>query len=151
MCIKNNLSVSQASFTYIANLLQRKTTFADTCGINTDEQLGIFLLAVATNMSMRRTAERFQYSTSTIYCIYHRVMHYIVDPAIYNAVIRPATANTPLSDVVARNPDFYPYFADCIGAVDGTHIPVSPSDSHKAFVAQSQRLVVTECPCSVRL
>ena len=64
--IKNNLSVSQARFIYICNFLQCKTAFSDLRDITTEEQLGIFLFAVATNMSMRRIAERFQHSTSTI-------------------------------------------------------------------------------------
>ena len=29
-----------------------------------------------------------------------------------------------LPDLILHNDDFYPYFGDCIGAIDGTHIPV---------------------------
>lgn len=28
--------------------------------------------------------------------------------------------------------DYYPWFKDCIGAIDGTHIPISPPDSERA-------------------
>jgi hypothetical protein len=38
-------------------------------------------------------------------------------------------ANTPLPDTFSQNPKFMPYFKDCIGAIDGTHIPVTPPAS----------------------
>ena len=34
-------------------------------------------------------------------------------------------ANTPLADTFSENPKFMPYFKDCIGAIVGTHIPVT--------------------------
>lgn len=33
------------------------------------------------------------------------------------------TQNTLLHDSILNNHDFYPYFRDCIGAIDGTHLP----------------------------
>lgn len=34
------------------------------------------------------------------------------------------TAETPLSPNIRSNPDWYPFFKNCVGAVDGSHIPV---------------------------
>ena len=43
-----------------------------------------------------------------------------------------------------NNNDFYPYFRDCVGAIDGTHIPVfvpedrrAPYRNHKGVVSQN--------------
>jgi len=130
--IKNNMGVSQEGFHYICNFLQRKTMFGATKGISAEEQLAVFLYAVTTNLSMRRLAERFQHSTETIHRIYHRVMRYFIAPAVYKAAVRPATADTPIAESILQNRNFFPYFKDCIGAVDGTHIPVSPRASEKA-------------------
>ena len=53
-------------------------------------------------------------------------MCFLIDPAVYKSVIQPATAGTLLAERIACNCNYMPYFADCIGVVDGTHIPVSP-------------------------
>jgi hypothetical protein len=34
------------------------------------------------------------------------------------------TSNALLHNSILNNADFYPYFEDCIGAINGTHIPV---------------------------
>jgi hypothetical protein len=40
-----------------------------------------------------------------------------------------------LSTNIRDNPDWYPYFKNCVGAVDGTHLPVhvSPQDAKPYF------------------
>lgn len=105
--IKYNLDVSQPSFIYIADLLQSNTRVCNSQNNNTDEQLGIFLFAVATNVSLQQIGERFQNSILQIYHIYHRVMGFLIDSAIYNSVIHPASAGIPLSDHNACNRNFY--------------------------------------------
>ena len=58
-------------------------------------------------------------------------MRYLTDPAIYDSVVCPATVNTPIADHITNNRNFYPYFKDCLGAVDGTHIPISLTNCTK--------------------
>jgi DDE superfamily endonuclease len=45
---------------------------------------------------------------------------------IYESTIQPATQDTPLHISIASSPMYSLFFDDCVGAVDGTHIPVSP-------------------------
>ena len=59
-------------------------------------------------------------------------MRFLIDPAIYNAAIHPATVHTPLAERIAENRNYRSYFADCAGAVDDTHIPVSLRNAEKA-------------------
>ena len=60
-------------------------------------------------------------------------MRFLIDPMIYKSVVRPATAGTALAEGIASNGNYMPYFKDCVGAVNGTHIPVSPpADVNKA-------------------
>ena len=60
-------------------------------------------------------------------------MCFFIDPAIYRSVVRPATADTPLAERIASYRSYMPYFKHCVGAVDGTYIPVSLStDDNKA-------------------
>ena len=59
-------------------------------------------------------------------------MRYLINPAVYDLVVRPVTITTLVADhIAASNRSFYPYFKDCIGAVDGTHIPDSPTNCDK--------------------
>jgi hypothetical protein len=40
---------------------------------------------------------------------------------LYREIVVPPLPITP--KIIAENPRLYPYFKDCIGAIDGTHIP----------------------------
>jgi hypothetical protein len=46
--------------------------------------------------------------------------------------VKLPTRNTRVHEWISDNKDFYPYFKDCIGAIDGTHIP--------AFVPEDLRM-----------
>ena len=50
-------------------------------------------------------------------------------PAVHDKWMKQPTTNTPISNVMKR-PHFDPFFSDVVGAIDGTHIPVTiaPSD-----------------------
>ena len=43
---------------------------------------------------------------------------------LYPTVVHLPNAKTPLSKAIYDNNKFYPFFEDCIGAIDGTHIPI---------------------------
>jgi hypothetical protein len=131
--IKDNLGISQAGFIYLEDLLIRKSCLRNTKNMGTTEQLGIFLYAVVTDLSMRKLAERFQRSTETIQRVYHKVMNCFLYKEIYKSVIQSATSSTPLPVHLETNSKFYPWFKDCVGAIDGTHIPVSPPASERAM------------------
>jgi len=95
--IKDNLGISKKGFRYLENLLIRKTGFQATRFMGTSEQLGIFLYAVTTNLSMRKLAERFQRSTETINRVYHKVMNLFLRSGFYQSIIINPTAGTLLS------------------------------------------------------
>lgn len=127
--IRNNLGVSQRGFIYILEILESKGGLAQTRHMSTEEQLAIFLYAVTTDLSIRKLAERFQRSTETIDRVYHKVMDCFLSKTVYQLYVHPATE---LSVRVATNPKFMPFFKDCIGAIDGTHIAVCPPATERA-------------------
>jgi hypothetical protein len=43
---------------------------------------------------------------------------------LYPAFVNLPNINTPLASRIADNSKFFPYFKDCLGALDGTHIAV---------------------------
>src|SRR6266852_3442263 len=66
-------------------------------------------------------------------CI-HRILDALVSEKIYGAYVKFSTRNTHLHDSISNNKCFYPHFKDCIGAIDGTHIPAFvPKDKHVPF------------------
>lgn len=122
--------------------------------MGTTEQLGIFLYAVVSDLSMRKLAERFQQSTETINRTYHKVMRYFLLPPFFESFVSFPTASMPPSDRIADDDNFSPFFIDCVGAIDGTHIPVLPPEeekipfrNRKGFLSQN---VLAVCDFSLR-
>ncbi|KAH1114726.1 hypothetical protein J1N35_008104 [Gossypium stocksii] len=64
---------------------------------------------------------RYYRSTETIHRYYRVVLKAILK--LYKLVIRLPDESTPSE--IRNNPRFYPYFKDCIGALDGTHVCAS--------------------------
>lgn len=54
---------------------------------------------------------------------YHHVLQCLISKPIYTSKIKSAT---PLHPKIEYSWRHNKYFNDCIGAVDGTHIPISP-------------------------
>lgn len=87
--------------------------------VSTQEKLMIFI-HILKGHSIRDTANCWQHSTQCISDTVHEVIaafNNIKDELFYPP--KPATVPT----TILNNNDFYPYFRDCIGALDGTHIP----------------------------
>jgi hypothetical protein len=81
--MKDNLGISVEGFLYLRDILIKKAGLRYTRYMTTTEQLGIFLYAVVSDLSMRKLAERFQRSTETIDRVYHKVMRCLLCKSIY--------------------------------------------------------------------
>ncbi|KAH1047135.1 hypothetical protein J1N35_037919, partial [Gossypium stocksii] len=64
---------------------------------------------------------RYYRSTETIHRYFRAVLRAVLK--LYKLVIKLPDESTPSE--IRNNPRFYPYFKDCIGALDGTHIRAS--------------------------
>ncbi|PPR88509.1 hypothetical protein GOBAR_AA32176 [Gossypium barbadense] len=64
---------------------------------------------------------RYCRSTKTVHRYFRVVLRAILK--LYKLVIRLPNESTPSE--IRNNPRFYPYFKDCIGALDGTHVRAS--------------------------
>ncbi|XP_059626465.1 uncharacterized protein LOC132269327 [Cornus florida] len=96
-----------------------------------EEQVAIFLLTVSHNERNRVVAERFQHSTSTISYHFHTVLKLICE--LGTKIIVPPDLNE-IPKEIKNNPKFYPYFKNCVGAIDGTRIhAVVPVDQQIPF------------------
>ncbi|WCJ24610.1 hypothetical protein M5689_006555 [Euphorbia peplus] len=93
------------------------------------EKVCICLYILAQGASNRHAQERFQHSGETISRIFKEVLDSICSLA--QDVIRPVDPEfTNISPKIKHDQRYMPYFKDCIGAIDGTHVHahVKPED-----------------------
>ncbi|KAJ7593605.1 hypothetical protein C8J56DRAFT_711151, partial [Mycena floridula] len=71
-----------------------------------------------TGLRNREHQERFQRSPETISKYFHRILNMLVSPLFYGSYVKLPPAKIPPE--IRNNPHYYPFFKDCIGAVDGS-------------------------------
>jgi len=140
------LHMSLAVFTAICNQIRAKDLLQDTQYITVEHQLQMFLFIATVGASNRGAQERFQHSPETVSRIFKQVLNAInILAAEYMQIPSPKTTNQALvSPEILENPKFFPFFLNCLEAIDGSLIPVkvSPTDApsygtHKGFTAQN--------------
>jgi hypothetical protein len=92
----------------------------------------MIFLAALTGISNRVTAGRWQHSGSTISLIVHEVAECLKD---YKEIlfVKPKPGD-PVQPENLNNHLRSPFFADCIGALDGTQIPaIVPAEEQELF------------------
>jgi hypothetical protein len=103
------------------------------------EKLIIFPVIVAHGPSFRVVEEIFQHSTATISAVFHEVLKDMF--TLHRAVVLPAPDETP--EEIQDNTKRWPYFADCVGALDGCHIPIYiPPKEHGQW--RNRKQVITQ-------
>lgn len=115
------------------------TEIQSTSLICNGQKLMIFLYAMCNN-SNREIQERWQHSGQTISKVIHEVAEAILMiQAKYIKQERPLVSSRILNDS-----KYSSYFGDCIGAIDGTHIPATvptlhaaPFRNRKGFLSQN--------------
>lgn len=91
-------------------------------GVMVEEQAAIFLYACVTGLSVRHLGERFQRSNETISKYFKKVLYAVSAGPFYDHYVKLPDCNFSLSDYIGKNSKFFPFFANALGALDGTHI-----------------------------
>ncbi|KAL2237143.1 UNVERIFIED_CONTAM: hypothetical protein Sindi_0906000 [Sesamum indicum] len=91
-----------------------------TSRVTSIEEVALFMQTVGMHKRHRDNMERFQHSLETINRRFHRVLSALCAMAP-ELITHPNFTNT--HPRVANNLEFYPYFKDCVGAMDGTLVP----------------------------
>lgn len=111
--------------------LEGKGLLASRVNMSFKEQVLMFLHLVGRNVRFRAIGERFFRSTWSIHTYFHTVFQAILK--LYPEFVNPPNSSTPLK--IINNSRFYPWFEDCVGALDGTHvhasIPVGDQDRYR--------------------
>lgn len=99
--------------------LQRRCGLRPTRHVSTREQLAIFLRIARTGQGNLEMQERFQRSGDTISKAFHRILNMLVSKEFYEVYVKlPPADETPKE--IHDDRRFYPFFAKCRGAVDGS-------------------------------
>ena len=72
--------------------------------------------------TVRQAENRFKRSLGTVHNNFEKVSQYVVKLA--TDIIKQVDPKFRIIHRRLRNPRFHPFFNNCIGALDGTHIPV---------------------------
>ena len=98
-------------------------------------------------MFHRSTKKTWQHSGSTISLVVKQVIQAIL--RCDKLKCEQPTVNDGTPEHISSNPKFYPYFRDCIGALDGCHVSaiVGPDEvktfrNCKSFISQNVLSVV---------
>ncbi|CAN0857901.1 Putative nuclease HARBI1 [Linum grandiflorum] len=119
-CLEN-FRMDKQVFYKLCDILQAKGLLRHTSRIKIEEQLAIFLFIIGHNLRTRAVQELFRYSGETISRHFNNVLNAIMGISL-------EFFNPPGSDIppeIFEDPRFYPYSKDCVGTVDGIHVPVA--------------------------
>ncbi|XP_034570889.1 protein ALP1-like [Setaria viridis] len=86
------------------------------------EALGMFLWIIGSPQSLRQVEDRFVRSLETISRTFDNVLSSVLKLAVQ--IISPKDPEFENVHRRLQNPRFALYFNNCIGAIDGTHVPV---------------------------
>lgn len=114
-------------FDSLHNILSHRYGLASTRRMTSVETLAIFLWMCGGQQSMRQADNRFERSLETINRKFNKVLGCVVRLAA--DIIKPRDPQVRTVHQRLRAARFAPYFDNCIGAIDGTHVPVTvPTD-----------------------
>ncbi|KAF7151326.1 hypothetical protein RHSIM_Rhsim02G0051100 [Rhododendron simsii] len=118
-CLEN-FRMDKHVFYKLCDILQARGLLRHTNRIKIEEQLAIFMFIIGHNLRTRAVQELFRYSGETISRHFNNVLNAIMAISLDFFL----GAETDIPPEVQEDPRFYPYFKDCVGAVDCIHIPV---------------------------
>ncbi|WVZ51102.1 hypothetical protein U9M48_002280, partial [Paspalum notatum var. saurae] len=114
----NMLRMRRAPFFNLCNLLRDRSLLKDTIHCCVEEQVAMFLHVVGHNQRFRVIHQSFRRSVETISRHFREVLYAIGE--LRGEMIKAPSTETP--EKIRTSQRWYPYFKDCVGAIDGTHV-----------------------------
>ncbi|WJX65362.1 hypothetical protein P8452_50034 [Trifolium repens] len=110
--------MSPAAFMKLCEKLRSTGIVKDSTKATIEEKVAKFLHIVGHNVKNRTVSFFFHRSGETVSRHFHSVLRAIIS-LVDEFIVQPTGAEVPPE--ILHNPRFFPYFKDCIGAIDGTH------------------------------
>ncbi|KAJ0734418.1 putative harbinger transposase-derived nuclease domain-containing protein [Helianthus annuus] len=115
------IRMSERAYMTLCNILKHDGGLQATQRMSVEEQVARFLHIVGNDMRNRLASWIYRRSRSTTSRCFHRVLRAILS-------LESHYLQQPKGDVVPKEIQekkrFYPFFKDCVGAIDGTHVRV---------------------------
>jgi len=126
--------MSKTIFRRLVDELTQKYGLQHTKNVTVEESVVMFLYILGQGATYRNVEERFQHSGETVHRQFDRVLK--ATRKLGNDIIRHVDGNfRDVNDYIHGDDRYWPYFKDCIGAIDGTHVAVLvPTDSQIPFM-----------------
>jgi len=141
--IQEVLRMKLEVFQFLCIELKTKGLKDSRYGITIEEQVAMFLFTVARSASNRDVQERFQHSGETVSPYFHNVLK-AINRLVPKYIKLPTSSGPNVSIAITSNAKFYPFFSNCVGALDGTHIHAKVPQAqaaafrnHKGFLSQN--------------
>ncbi|KAL5567609.1 hypothetical protein UlMin_024184 [Ulmus minor] len=115
----NKIRMYRPCFEMLIQVLRQQTALQNSRFLTLEEQVMIFIYVISQKATNRMAMEDWQHSGSTISIVFTRICKAIA--SLSPIFIKPSNFDD-VPDEIRFNPKYYPYFQDCIGAIDGTHI-----------------------------
>jgi DDE superfamily endonuclease len=80
-----------------------------------------------------------------IYSYFRRILFILSSEPFYSKYVHLPTAGTPLPHHFRRNPKFWPFFKDALGAIDGSHIHSAPPALERVFCRNRKGFISQNC------
>ncbi|XP_030925049.1 uncharacterized protein LOC115952109 [Quercus lobata] len=109
------------AFCELRRILFERNLVHETIYMPITEQVLMFLHTIGHNVRFRVVDARFHRSTKTTHRYFKIVLKAILQ--LYRHVVRLPDNSTPPK--IRNSRRFYPYFKDCVGVIDGTHVRAS--------------------------
>ncbi|XP_071681217.1 protein ALP1-like [Lolium perenne] len=117
----NMLRMRKAPFFRFCQLFRDRNLLKDTIHTSIELQVAMFLHTVGHNVRNRVISLNYGRSGEVVSRYFKRVLHAIGE--LRDELIRKPSLETPAK--IEGNYRWDPYFKDCIGAIDGTHVRAS--------------------------
>ncbi|KAL4561033.1 hypothetical protein LXL04_033194 [Taraxacum kok-saghyz] len=115
------IRVSEQAFKKLCTILQRDGGLRPTQRMSVEEHVARFLHIVGNDMRNTLISWTYRRSKSTTSRCFHRVLRAVI--ALESRYIQQPQGNVVAKEIQEKN-RFYPYFKNCVGAIDGTHVRV---------------------------
>ncbi|KAL6893815.1 hypothetical protein ACP4OV_007913 [Aristida adscensionis] len=127
------LRMKRAPFFQLCDLFRQRVLLKDIIHSSIEEQVAMFLHVVGHNQRFRCINLTFRRSVETITRYFHQVLYAIGE--LRDEMIQPPSTAVPTKILHSRR--WNPYFKDCVGAIDGTHVLARvPSAQKAAFLGR---------------
>nr|XP_043609784.1 putative nuclease HARBI1 [Erigeron canadensis] len=120
-----HIRMSENAFNILCHKLKNEGGLRPTQRMSVEEQVIRFLHLVAHDVRISAVSLLYRRSESAINRDFHRVLNAII--SLENQYIQQPTGDVVQKEIQDKKRS-YPFFKDCIGAIDGTHVRVRVSN-----------------------